>query len=404
MTIFQRKSSLTKVNRLAYFLFSIVIALSTACKDDSETDPKVFLLKESGFEKNFGGTSEDMAYSIVEKDEFIYSFGFSKSFGEPNGDHYLVKTDLRGNLIWEKTYGGTAREEGYRIKKSTDGNLFLLGVTESSGSGETDIHVLKVDIDGHVLWETVVGGSNRDSPATLIETKNSELLIAASTESFGKGSADIYLVWLASNGTFLRQKTHGERLLDGSSDVLELANGELMLFGYTNNYGTASRDFYLLKLTAQGDSIWGKRYGGNNSYEEAHQLLRTANGNFLLHGHSSKTDPNHNMYSVLVDSTGTLIWEREFGGNQHDGGQSAIINSAGNFVLLGRSMSFGNQQQLLFVELAQNGNLIHQEDIGSSKNERADDIIEVNDSYYIAGHSDNYGSGDNDVYLIKKVK
>ena len=392
------------MDRLAYFALSLIILLSSSCKEEDETDPTVYLTRESGFEKNFGGIGEDIAYSLVEKDGFIYSFGISKSFDEPNGDHYLVKTDLDGNLIWEKTYGGTAKEEGYRIKKSNDGNLFLLGVTESSGNGATDIHVLKVDIDGNVIWEAVVGGSDRDSPATLIETKNSDILIAASTESFGKGSADIYLVWLDANGTFLRQKTHGETLLDGSSDVLELASGDLLLFGYTNNYGTASRDFYLLKLTDQGDSIWGKRYGGHNSYEEAHQLLQTANGNLLLHGHTSQTDPNHNMYSVLVDSAGNIIWEREFGGNQHDGGQSAIINSEGNFVLLGRSMSFGNQRQLLFVELAKNGTLIQHENIGSPKNERADDIIEVNNSYYIAGHSDFYGAGDNDVYLIKKLK
>ena len=392
------------MKRICHGLLFLTVLLFSACKDEAETDERVFLEKEQAFERNFGGAAEDIAYSIVEKDGFLYSFGLSKSFGEPNGDHYLIKTDLQGNLIWEKTYGGAAKEEGYRIKKSADGNLFLLGVTESSGNGATDVHLLKVDIEGNVLWESVVGGSNRDSPATLVEKASGEIIIAGNTESYGIGSTDIYLVWIDASGTFIRQKTHGESLLDGSSDLLELATGELMLFGYTNNYGTASRDFYLLKMTSLGDSIWSKRYGGNASYEEAHQLLQTANGNFLLHGHTSKTDPNHNMYSVLVDSAGNTIWEREVGGNQHDGGQAAIINSAGNFVLLGRSMSFGNQRQLLFVELTQNGNLIQQQQIGSAKNERADDIIEANNSYYIVGHSDNFGSGDNDVYLIKKLK
>ena len=57
------------------------------------------LKKEQAFERNFGGAAEDIAYSIVEKDGFLYSFGLSKSFGEPKGDHYLVKTNLQGNLI-----------------------------------------------------------------------------------------------------------------------------------------------------------------------------------------------------------------------------------------------------------------------------------------------------------------
>ena len=237
----------------------------------------------------------------------------------------------------------------------------------------------------------------------MIETSNSEILIAATTESLGNGARDMDLIWLDQQGSVLKERTYGQSGGDGGTDILEIENGNLMFFGYTSSYGAVSRDFYLLKLTANGDSIWGKRYGGSG-YEETHQLLQTADGNFLLHGHMTLTDPNHNMYSTLVDSSGNVIWGREFGGNQHDGGMSAIINSAGNFVLLGRSMSFGQKRQMLFAELTPNGNVITQTDIGNPKNDWGNEIIEVGNSYYIVGHTDNFGSGDNDSYLIRKLK
>jgi hypothetical protein len=385
---------------IPFFIISLILF---SCKDDDVVEDVVLVERVKPFDKTYGGAQNDESNSIVEKDEFLYLLGYSNSFDDPNGDHYLLKTDLEGNVIWEKTYGSSSLEIGFKIVKSLDGNLFLLGVTERRGGGDRDIHLLKVNTEGTLLWEKVIGGPQQEIPATLIETSNSEILIAATTESLGNGARDMYLIWLDQQGTVLKERTYGQSGVDGGTDILEIENGNLMFFGYTSSYGAVSRDFYLLKLTANGDSIWGKRYGGDD-YEETHQLLQTADGNFLLHGHTTLTDPNHNMYSILVDSAGKVIWDREFGGDQHDGGMSAIINSAGNFVLLGRSMSFGQQRQILWAELNQNGNLRDIEDIGNPKDDWGNEIIEVGNSYYIVGHTDNFGDADNDSYLIRKLK
>jgi len=385
---------------IPFFIISLILF---SCKDDDVVEDVVLVERVKPFDKTYGGAQNDESNSIVEKDGFLYLLGYSNSFDDPNGDHYLLKTDLEGNVIWEKTYGSSSLEIGFKIVKSLDGNLFLLGVTERRGGGDRDIHLLKVNTEGTLLWEKVIGGPQQEIPATLIETSNSEILIAATTESLGNGARDMYLIWLDQQGTVLKERTYGQSGVDGGTDILEIENGNLMFFGYTSSYGAVSRDFYLLKLTANGDSIWGKRYGGDD-YEETHQLLQTADGNFLLHGHTTLTDPNHNMYSILVDSAGKVIWDREFGGDQHDGGMSAIINSAGNFVLLGRSMSFGQQRQILWAELNQNGNLRDIEDIGNPKDDWGNEIIEVGNSYYIVGHTDNFGGADNDSYLIRKLK
>lgn len=384
-------------------LFSFVLFL-LSCKTDDENKPTT-PAPLSNFEKIFGGSEEDIANSLVQLGDAIYLYGHTSSFGDLNLDHYLVKLDLEGNLIWEKTYGDLGKEEGYEIVKTQDGNLFLLGTTDSKGAGLEDIHLLKITPNGDLLWEKTFGGNLKDFPATVIETSQSEICIAATTESFGAGSRDIYMIWLDQNGNVLREKIHGGVDIDGSEDLVELDNNQLALFGYTANYGATDRDFYLLKMNLNGDSIWSNRYG-SNQYEESYSLSKTPKGGLLMNGHSAFVDPNHNMYTVCIDSNGTVLWEKHFGGSEHDGGQASLVNKEGNYVLLGRGMSFGNGERNIFlVTTNPDGNQLSQIIIGKEKDERADKIIEIGAYYYLAGHSNSFSSGgDNDAYLVRIQK
>lgn len=389
-----------KIKYWLIYLFSLIIF---ACKKD-EIKIEEPLITSSSFQKNIGGLSDDIANSIVIKDDTLYVLGQSKSFNDTNGDHYLIKLDTDGNVIFEKTYGGNLAEEGIKIITSSDGNLILIGTTESSGNGQKDIHVLKINTNGIVLWEKSFGGSLDDKPIDIIETGTSEFCIAATTESFGSGTQDIYLIWIDQSGNLVRQITFGGSDIDGSSGLIEIENNKIMLYGYTRNFGANGRDLYLMKLTSTGDSLWSKRYGGNG-YEESQGFARTNSGGFLLSGHSSSTDPNHDMYVVKVDSSGNQIWENNYGGAKHDGGQALLINNDGNYVLIARSMSFGNGSRNIYMVVTDpNGDLITEKIIGGSQNDWGQDIIEYESFYYIVGHSNSFSPGDNDAYVVKIEK
>ncbi|MCH2044067.1 MAG: hypothetical protein MK212_07975 [Saprospiraceae bacterium] len=384
-----------------WLLFTIIssIVFIPACKKE-QTETSV----PSAFQKSIGGTSDDLANSIIIKDAMLYIFGQSKSFDDPNGDHYLLKLDIDGNLIFDKTYGGNLTEEGKKIIPTQDGNFILIGSTESSGNGQKDIHVLKIDTEGTVLWEKTFGGALDDTPADIIEMSNSEFCIAATTESFGNGARDIYLIWIDQSGNLIREVTYGGSDIDGSSDLLEIENNQLILYGYTRNFGATSRDFYLMKLTSTGDSIWSRRYGADG-YEESQGFAQTPSGGFLMSGHSSSADPNHDLYAIEVDADGNPLWDNHYGGAMHDGGQALLINSDGNYVFIARSMSFGNNSRSIYMVISDPlGNLISEEVIGGSLNDWGEDIIEYDGFYYIVGHSNSFRDGDNDIYLVKKKK
>jgi hypothetical protein len=190
---------------------------------------------------------------------------------------------------------------------TNDGNFVLIGSTQSKGNGMKDIHIIKVNPNGDVIWEKTLGGALDDAPISIIETAANEFCIAGTTESFGAGSRDIYLIWIDQNGSTIREKYYGGSDIDGSTEQFEIENNELMLYAYTANFGATSRDLYLMKLSSTGDSLWSQRYGGND-YEESQDMVRTpGGGGYLLHGHSASTDPIHNMFTVKVAEDGSVI-------------------------------------------------------------------------------------------------
>tara|TARA_B100000809_G_scaffold140505_1_gene138041 strand:- start:3946 stop:5124 length:1179 start_codon:yes stop_codon:yes gene_type:complete len=385
---------------ISILLFSII---SFSCSKESEMD-KTYDSIVTDYEKTFGGSGDDVAKSIIHKDNELYIFGTTKSLGDVNGDHYLIKTDLNGSIISEHTFGGTMEEEGIEIIATNDGNFILIGSTTSLGAGQKDIHVIKIDPNGSQIWENTYGGILNDAPQQIIELTNSLFCIAATTTSFGAGDRDIYMIWIDQNGTLIREKTHGGINSDGSSEILEIDNQEIMLYGFTYSYGAGNRDLYLLKTNFTGDSLWSQTYGGSG-YEESQAFSQLANGGYLLCAHSSSTDPNHNMYGVKTNVSGTQLWDVNYGGAQHDGGQALLVNNAGNYVFIGRTMSNGSgMRDAMMVISDPSGQAISTSYIGGTLNDQIDGIIENGDYYYMVGQSTSFGNGDNDVYLVKQRK
>ncbi len=353
------------------------------------------------FEKSIGGSMDDFVYDGVIHQDALYAVGTTHSLGDPNGDHYLIKMDLDGNVLWERNYGGVATDEGAAIHATNDGHLILAGATQSTGNGMKDIHLLKLNQNGDVIWEKTIGGSADDTPISVIETSDNSFCIAGTTESYGAGSRDIYLVWIDQNGSTIREKHFGGSDIDGSTELLELENKELMLYGYTANFGANSRDLYLMKLSANGDSIWSKRYGGSG-YEESQDFVRTPSGDFVLQGHSSSTDPIHDMFTVKVDANGNIIWEINNGGSMHDGGQAIAINEIGQYVLIGRSMSFrSGNRNIYMVTTDTDGNTLSEVILGGERDDWGQHLIVHKDHYYVLGHTNSFNDNANDAYILK---
>ncbi|QMU29524.1 T9SS type A sorting domain-containing protein [Adhaeribacter radiodurans] len=133
--------------------------------------------------------------------------------GFSDKDYWLVKIDTNGNLLWEKTFGGKQTDVLQASTSLPDGGIVLGGssYSEVSGSksqpsqGSYDYWIVRVDANGNKVYDKTVGGSERDELRTIFSTSDGGLMLAGWSASQvsgdvtqpNQGSSDYWLVKLA---------------------------------------------------------------------------------------------------------------------------------------------------------------------------------------------------------------
>ena len=99
-----------------------------------------------------------MGYSVKQTTHGEYVLTrYSQSFASGKSDICLVKTDIEGNEEWNQTFGGSDDDMGYSVNQTTDGGYVLTGYSQSFGSGESDVWLIKTDGQGNELWRKTFG-------------------------------------------------------------------------------------------------------------------------------------------------------------------------------------------------------------------------------------------------------
>jgi hypothetical protein len=210
--------------------------------------------------KTYGTASESALRSgVLAEDGDYVAAGYMDSYGDGNFDFYLLKTDPNGNMIWNKTYGGSESQKAYSITKAPDG--YVLVGDKASSKTSSDAWVLKVNSTGYVLWNKTVGGKEADSPAYVTQAKDGGYLVAGFTFSFGAGNRDFWLFKISDQGQVQFSCTQGDRAFQEAYSIIETGNNSYVMVGWTDPpghpdlIGNATYDFYVAKLSiAQGNS------------------------------------------------------------------------------------------------------------------------------------------------------
>jgi len=292
------------------------------------------------WQKRYGGTGLDAAYSILQTSDDGYIVqGYTGSYGAGDFDILLLKLDSNGNIIWQKAYGGPNFDRGYSIKQTLDSGYVIAGYTGTDGAAEgssNDILVLKVDSNGNLSWMKTYGGSQGDHAKSITATSDGGSLVTGFTESFGAGGRDLFVLKLDGSGNVTWMNTYGTSGNDVSyANGLENEDESYLVAGATNSFGTGDFDFWLLKLDSTGNIIWQKTYGGIKR-DVATALQQTTDGGYILTGQTASFGVG--VYDTLLlklDSDGTIIWQKNYGGTG-DGHAFAVQESTnGAFILAG---------------------------------------------------------------------
>lgn len=239
-----------------------------------------------------------------------YSDSANGDFTENLGykDLWLVKLSAAGEVLWKRTYGGTGNDNASDIVFDTEKQQFVvIGSTSSTDGdisfnhGSKDMWLLKFDTDGNLIWEKTYGGTFGDSGKSVSLGANGEAALIGDsisedgdvTENFGQD--DIWIVRVDSTGALLWQRTIGAPASDNSRDVLiDPATGHVYAVGITYDYTVSPPNFIwdvnLIKLNgATGSVIWTQRFGGSQ-YDFGNSLLQSSDGKLVVAGYTDSTD------------------------------------------------------------------------------------------------------------------
>lgn len=347
------------------------------------------------FDVSFAQTGDQLVNRLIAVSDGIILIGTTTVSNTTQA--FLWKTDFSGNILWQRDLGlGT---EGWSVKLTADNSLVTVGIVNDL-SGNQNVMLLKTDLHGNTDWQQQFGGPFSDLGKDVIELQDGSFMIVGTTSSIGSGPASMLVIKTDANGNEIWNRSFGGEGLDGGSELVQVNSYEVMLLGFTGSFGAGDRDVYLQSVSTDGDSLASFFYGGAG-YEESQAFQLTSYGSFIMSNHSASNDPTHKLLATKLNTNGQVVWEQEFGTlSEHEGGEGVLADSEGNYIFIGRTNSFGNDEQIYFIKTDEHGN-VHQElSFGSEGDQRGTDIIEHDDAYYISGQSTE--NGDWDVMLIKR--
>ena len=304
---------------------------------------------------------------------------------------------------FQNTFGGDSLDMGYSVQQTTDGGYITTGSTNSYGNGDSDVYLIKTDGSGDSIWTKIFGGENQDYCNSVQQTTDGGYIITGRTESYGAGNKDVYLIKTDGNGDSLWTKTFGGTSFDNGISVQQTNDGGYIILGGTESYGAGNRDIYLIKTDGNGDSLWTKTFGGA-SQDFGNSVQQTNDGGYIVTGVTESYGAgNKDAYLIKTDASGDSLWTKTFGGSKFDLGNSVQQTNDGGYIVTGRTASFGaGSLDVYLIKTDGNGDSLWTKTFGGSSFDLGFSVQQTTDGgYIIIGGTDSYGNGDRDFYLIK---
>jgi hypothetical protein len=213
------------------------------------------------WDKTFGGfvySSGDGGWSVNETDDGGYIVaGYTQSLGGGRKDLWLIKTDELGSRIWDRTFGGRDNDVGMSVLQSRDGGYIVAGRTASFGKDGDDIWLLKTDSRGEELWNATFGGKQDDAGFEVVELADGYAVVGRTESGFDKRR--IILIKVDPDGQKLWERTY---IGSAAASLQSTDDGGFVIAGRMDNKKTG-RDALIIKTDSEGSEEWSMILGGS---------------------------------------------------------------------------------------------------------------------------------------------
>lgn len=301
---------------------------------------------------------------------------------------WVVKVNDTGALEWEKTYGGSGYDYAYSVIQTQDGGYAFAGYTTSNDGdvtvnhGEGDFWVVKLNDTGAISWEHSYGGSADDGACSIVQTPDGDYAVGGySLSSDGdllatltKGNMDYWLIKIDGLGNLLWNKCYGGSAMDQCKSMTLTADGGYILTGLSrssdldvnNPVAGVSRIWWTVKTDSLGSYEWDRGHGGSG-YNQAEAVMQAKDGGYLVSGYiggaGGTTDAgfvsgrSRETCLLKLDAAGIPVWQRYIGTSTTDWGGFALAqNDDGSVLMAGPISSLPGSTDYMAISGERRGN------------------------------------------------
>ncbi|MFW9818150.1 MAG: SBBP repeat-containing protein [Candidatus Thorarchaeota archaeon] len=358
--------------------------------------------------KFWGGSSTDYGYGItLDLDSNIFVVGKTTSFGEGGNDIVLLKFSNNGELLWNRTWGGTSSDYGRAIASDSEGNIYVAGTTYSFGAGNTDMVLIKYDNSGNYIWNKTWGGILEDHCYGIFIDNLDYIYISGHSYSFGlDNSSDICVIKYNGQGIQQWNSTWGISAYEYCYDDIVVDNQfNIYIGGVIQDPETYWNDLYLIKLNNNGDYMWSMSWGGDEQ-ETGTSVILDSLGNIYLLGNTYSYGSGSSDFCLLkISKSGVVQWNKTWGGDANDFGTDVVLDSCGNLYLAGSTSSFHvGEYDISLVKYTGSGEFNSYDVWGGPLFEECREAtIDSIGNIYLVGTTGSYGEGD-DIFILKYLQ
>jgi uncharacterized delta-60 repeat protein len=256
---------------------------------------------ETEWQKTYGGAGSDSASSIQQTNDGGYVVaGSTLSFGAEGEDILILKLSSDGDIEWQKTYGGSKGDSASSIQQRDDGGYIVAGMIQFS-SNDPVFWILELSSVGDIEWQKAYGRSEDEQANSFLQTSDGGYIVAGRTKPFGFFVSDVWILKLSSDGDIEWQKTYGASGNDEAYSIQQTNDGGYIVAGLTDAFvslGDEVSDVWILKLFSDGDIEWQKTYGGSGN-DEAHSIQQTSDGGYIVAGYNMSWGAGSRDFWVL---------------------------------------------------------------------------------------------------------
>jgi hypothetical protein len=280
---------------------------------------------EETWEKTYGGSESDVAYAVrpVPGQNKFVATGVTQSLGHGYMSVLLFQFDASGHLEWCKGLGSDVINGANDMLVTDQSRYLIVGLSQpdrSRGSASGDVYVTKVNRDGEIRWERTYGGSARDGATSVIPADDGGYIVSGITQSYGSGGKDVFVLCIDEQGKKNWQMTSGGEREDASFCSVNTGEGGYIIGGSRTVQPERREEgeyVYLMRVNTDGEKEWDQVYTlgppsdyGGRPTSRANAVVKTAAGNFLIAGWTDRAEKKTGFF-LKIDGKGNVIWKKK---------------------------------------------------------------------------------------------